>query len=251
MSEIILNNDYITYTEIEWEKRRIESHQEEPDCSAYQYIAYTVSLYIQHIISRLDACIYELANKAGFDHKPRWTWWNPIVSAKSGATLYLGALPLVQTVFGRIVRHDAEILENLGIKAVLSVTEPFENKATGLFLSAVTPDEWEKKKIIHLQLSTPDFEPFPLEKIHEGVEFIHWNLEQGRSVYVHCNAGSARSALIELCYLIKYHDMSAEEALKTLSKQRHQAFFASLRWDTAKQYEQLVRSNPDLVASNS
>lgn len=241
MSNVTLNQ-YASYDDTQWVQQSIESRQESPDCTTMKYVAYTISLYFNYMISCLNTLIQCLLGVVGIQYKSRWAWWNPIIE-RNGATLYLGALPLVQKICGKTVCNDADTLEQLGIRAVLSVTEPFENNADGFFLSAVTPQQWESKNIRHLQLSTPDFETISLDKIHQGVAFIHWNIQAGRSVYVHCKAGRARSALVELCYLMKCHRMNAEQALQTLSEHRKQVTFAADKWATAKEYEGLIISN--------
>jgi len=208
--------------------------------SHLKYIAYKVTLHLNHILSRLNAFLVTLSNTFSISYKSRWAWWNPIITVSDqnkNATLYLGALPLKQTFFGKTFRNDAETLKKLNIGAVLSVTEPFENTSEGFFLSAITPDDWKQRNILHLQLSTPDFGTIARDKIDLGVAFIQWNMQAGRSVYVHCKAGRGRSALIEHCYLMKHHSMNAEDALKTLQDKRPQVGLEKAKWVTAKEYE--------------
>lgn len=142
-------------------------------------------------------------------------WWNQI-KLNCGTPLYLGALP-IKFFF----RNDLDALKKMGVKAVLTVTEPFENH----FFIAIAPNMWKKENISHLQISTPDFERINGENITKGVEFIHSNISKGIPVYVHCKAGRGRSALIVLCYLTKYQGMSAEKGMDFIKKQRNHVNF--------------------------
>jgi len=150
----------------------------------------------------------------------RWNHWSTIFQHKNGAKLILGGLPVhIED------RDDAAELKKLGIGAVLSAVEVFENHSNGPIINPVTPEEWEALKILELQLPTPDFETILLDHIQRGVEYINWNLENGRTTYVHCKAGKGRSALIVMCYLIKYHNFTAKEAFDLVKEKRPQAGF--------------------------
>ncbi len=174
-----------------------------------------------------------------FMNKFTWDWWNEIGKFEKGK-LFLGALP-IKRLTGR---NDLEkLLDYENIHAVLSVTEVFENRAKGLMTSAITPDEWESQGIKQLQILSADFETISIENINRGIEYIHWNLKNSRNIYVHCKAGRGRSALIEMCYLVKYHNMTAEEAFKTIKNARPQAGFSknNPKWTTLKQYEKFYK----------
>ena len=58
------------------------------------------------------------------------------------------------------------------------------------------------------------------ERFHEAADWIHANLDQ--RVLVHCQAGQSRSAAIVLAYLMKYQDMSYEQAFERLRSVRPQ-----------------------------
>lgn len=48
-------------------------------------------------------------------------------------------------------------------------------------------------------------------------EMIHENLSKGDSVLIHCKAGINRSPAFVMAYLVKYHDMTLEEAQQHVS----------------------------------
>lgn len=59
-----------------------------------------------------------------------------------------------------------------------------------------------------------------LEKIHTS---------QGK-VLVHCNAGRQRSCAVVACYLVKYHNMTPDEAVLYIKSKRREAFFGAINF---------------------
>ena len=84
---------------------------------------------------------------------------------------------------------------------------------------------------------------FILKTRNKGVEFIHWNIKNGRSVYVHCKSGKSRSFLIVVAYLIKYLDYTAENAMNFVKSNRIQAGFGknSRKMCVLNKFEQLCK----------
>ena len=58
--------------------------------------------------------------------------------------------------------------------------------------------------------------------IERLLPIIHEKLLQGEGLLLHCMEGRSRSATIAAAYLIKYHNMGAEEALRFLKDKRTQ-----------------------------
>ncbi len=153
-----------------------------------------------------------------------WEPWNTIFTSENGPKLVLGALPVKSHMSNW---DDLENLKKDKIGAVLSTVEMFENNtSSGVTSNPITPTEWIEVGIKQLQLPTPDFKTIPFDLINLGVEYINWNMKNERSVYVHCKAGRGRSALIVMCYLIKYEKMSAVQAFALVKENRKQAGFA-------------------------
>jgi len=173
----------------------------------------------------------------------KWNLWDNIIKfekLKKQPSLILGALPLNVGVVGYETRNDVKTLIDSGVGAVLSVVEVFENNSPGYMASPVTPEEWKNAGVKQLQLPTPDFDTISHEFIERGVEFIHWNVSHGRSVYIHCKAGRGRSALIVMCYLIKYQGYTALAAFLHVKNKRVQAGFTPLgaKMKTLHEFEQ-------------
>ncbi len=51
-------------------------------------------------------------------------------------------------------------------------------------------------------------------------DIIHRDVSQGKSVLVNCRCGVSRSTTLVCAYLIKYHNMSAAKALRTIQEKR-------------------------------
>ncbi len=54
---------------------------------------------------------------------------------------------------------------------------------------------------------------------------IHYTLNNGNKVLVHCNAGRQRSCATVACYLIKYYKITPIQAVSYIKSKRREAFF--------------------------
>lgn len=161
------------------------------------------------------------------------TWWSRIAPFN----LYLGAIPLKN-------EGHLEGIHALGVTRVLSVVEDFEIE-DGWFNIPVKKEEWESLGIEMIQIKAADFLPLKLEEIETGVEYLASLLEAGETVYVHCKAGRGRSATIVICYLMKYHSLSFDEAYQfvydfrpqiNLNVEQQKAIFDYFGLDVPKTY---------------
>ena len=118
----------------------------------------------------------------------RYHWWDRIDDH-----VLLGALPL---------RSMVPELVGEGVKGVINCCEEYGGPI----------DEYEGAGIRQLHVPTIDFTHPKIEDVRRGVEFISEYAERNESVYIHCKAGRARSATIALCWMIRKHGMSAQEA---------------------------------------
>jgi atypical dual specificity phosphatase len=81
------------------------------------------------------------------------------------------------------------------------------------------PESWVKN-IKYLHVPTEDFSAPDMEQIDEAIEFIQNRLENNEPVMVHCAAGIGRTGTILACYLVKYHKLSAKDAIQKVRKER-------------------------------
>ena len=72
-----------------------------------------------------------------------------------------------------------------------------------------------------LHLPTVDLRAVSQEMLDEGVAWVNDRLDEGHKVYVHCEHGVGRSALVGLCVLVS-RGLSPMEALRTAKRARWQ-----------------------------
>ena len=233
------------FTDEEWEQTIETCSSLRAECvGLLKYATYSFTLKINETLNAVNHYTALAAHLLGIDWQEHWHWWDKILTLDNGSSLYLGALPLIKEAFGFTYRNDLEDLKSEKITAILTVVEVFENISQGAMTSPITPVQWKEAGIKQIQIATPDFHTIPLDLILRGIEFIHWNLKNGRSTYVHCKAGHGRSFLMIMCYLMKYHDFSSEQAFILLQTQRPHAGFSAQdsKMKTALEFERLLKN---------
>ncbi|CAN4127656.1 unnamed protein product [Withania somnifera] len=164
-------------------------------------------------------------------------WWDWI-----DEFVLLGAVPF---------QSDVKRLRELGVSGVVTLNEPYE--------TLVPTSLYEAQGIRHLVLPTRDYLFAPsLNNICQAVEFIHENASNGQSTYVHCKAGRGRSTTIVLCYLVKYKQMTPNDAYNYVKSIRPRVLLASVQRQAVQDFYHLMvkrtySSNPltSMVSRNS
>lgn len=127
----------------------------------------------------------------------RQSWYDPILP-----NLWLGGAPTY--------KRDYDYLLDHGINSVVDIRQERQDDL----------ELFKKNDITHLKLPVPDVSSPPVALIEEGVTFIRSQIENQRTVYVHCAKGRGRSATLVAGYLMKYERMSFEEAREFMKKRR-------------------------------
>ncbi|MCC9599322.1 dual specificity protein phosphatase family protein [Stieleria sp. JC731] len=115
-------------------------------------------------------------------------WWDRI-----DEHVIVGAYPFA---------GDVAALRGEGVRAVVNTCEEYGGPSS----------EYQLHGIEQLHIPTTDFTHPKLADVEAAVEFIQKYKLQNDTVYIHCKAGRARSATIAVCWLMKYRQMSADEA---------------------------------------
>lgn len=150
-------------------------------------------------------------------------WYNDI-----NDELILGAMPL------------REHFEDLGQRVCAIVSMVQDHEYRDQFLGTpIQPREWEEYGKSMYRYPNLDGEPIRLSDVQQAVDKIRAEyIRNNQPVYVHCMAGVGRSATVAVCYLMKYHAKTPEQAVNIVNAKRNievrsnhptvQAFFNTL-----------------------
>jgi protein-tyrosine phosphatase len=70
-----------------------------------------------------------------------------------------------------------------------------------------------KNNVSYYYRPCEDDYPLTVEYLNEVTRLMRWNIDNRRKIFVHCSAGISRSSIIVCAYLIRYCNMSPEEAI--------------------------------------
>ena len=80
-------------------------------------------------------------------------------------------------------------------------------------------DNWIKD-VNYLHVMSNDMAVPEFNDLTHAVDFIHRRIINKEPVLVHCLAGMGRTGVVLACYLVKYQNMSADEATQKIREQR-------------------------------
>jgi len=103
-------------------------------------------------------------------------------------------------VGGQHRRRGWLLLKRWGVHSVVNMRIEHDDAPAGL-----APERY-------LHLPTVDGTPPTIENLSRGVRFIERERDQGRGVYVHCEAGVGRAVTMAAAYLIYSEDLKPQQA---------------------------------------
>ena len=102
---------------------------------------------------------------------------------------------------------ELEWVRKQGVKSIITMTEN------------PLPESWIKD-INYLHVPTEDLSAPDMDKIDQTVDFIQERIKNDEPIMIHCAAGIGRTGTMLACYLIKYHNLSAKNAIEKVRKER-------------------------------
>lgn len=109
-------------------------------------------------------------------------------------------------------RRQLTWLSQSGVKSVLTLTE------------SPLPAKWVDGLPLEVEhIAMKDHLPPDLESLDQAADFIAAQVDIGRPVLVHCQAGRGRTMCALAAFLMKNHEIGAGEAIEQLRKIRDDA----------------------------
>ena len=125
-------------------------------------------------------------------------------------------------------KEEIDWIKQEGVKSIVTIREePLE-------------DEWIKG-VNYLHVHSNDMGIPEFSDLVNSVDFIHQRITNDEPVMVHCLAGLGRTGTILACYLIKYEDMTADDAIEKVRRERHGSIQSFSQEEIIFRFEKFVR----------
>ena len=125
-------------------------------------------------------------------------------------------------------KEEIDWIKQEGVKSIVTIREePLE-------------DEWIKD-VNYLHVHSNDMGIPEFSDLVNSVDFINQRITNDEPVMVHCLAGLGRTGTILACYLIKYEDMAADDAIEKVRQERHGSIQSFSQEEIIFRFEKFVR----------
>ena len=125
-------------------------------------------------------------------------------------------------------KEEIDWVKQEGVKSIVTIREePLE-------------DEWIKD-VTYLHVHSNDMGIPEFSDLVNSVDFIHQRITNDEPVMVHCLAGLGRTGTMLACYLIKYEDMTAGDAIEKVRQERHGSIQSFSQEEIIFRFEKFVR----------
>ena len=125
-------------------------------------------------------------------------------------------------------KEEIDWIKQEGVKSIVTIREePLE-------------DEWIKD-VNYLHVHSNDMGIPEFSDLVNSVDFIHQRITNEEPVMVHCLAGLGRTGTILACYLIKYEDLTANDAIEKVRQERHGSIQSFSQEEIIFRFEKFVR----------
>ena len=104
-------------------------------------------------------------------------------------------------------KDEIKWVQEQGVKSIVTIREE------------PLADEWIKD-VNYLHVMSNDMGVPEFDDLIHTVDFIHRRITHNEFVLVHCLAGLGRTGTVLACYLVKYQNMTADEATQKVREER-------------------------------
>ena len=104
-------------------------------------------------------------------------------------------------------KDEIKWVQEQGVKSIVTIREE------------PLADEWIKD-VNYLHIMSNDMGVPEFDDLIHAVDFIHRRITNNEFVLVHCLAGLGRTGTVLACYLVKYQNMTADEATQKVREER-------------------------------
>ena len=125
-------------------------------------------------------------------------------------------------------KEEIDWIKQEGVKSIVTIREES------------LEDEWIKD-VNYLHVHSNDMGIPEFSDLVNSVDFIHQRITNDEPVMVHCLAGLGRTGTILACYLIKYEDMTADDAIEKVRRERHGSIQSFSQEEIIFRFEKFVR----------
>jgi atypical dual specificity phosphatase len=146
------------------------------------------------------------------------------------------------------LRELSWLVKQQGIRSIVTIKEkplPSEWFRTGSS-SGNTSNNNIDTKIDYFHMSIDDYGAPSLQELDYVVNYIRRQIDNGKSVLVHCTAGKGRTGVILAAYLMKKdRDFSAKQAIKLLSKIKGESIQSKEQERIVFEYEKYIEADQE------
>jgi atypical dual specificity phosphatase len=130
-----------------------------------------------------------------------------------------------------VSEDEFEWVVDQGIRSIVTVRE------------VPLPSDWfNGSDIDYLHLAVEDFGAPNIEELAQAVDFIDQQIGSGKAVMVHCAAGKGRTGAVLAAYLVKRHNLSAEQAIEKVRGMRPGSVQSISQETAVLMYEKYLKS---------